>query len=376
MTSHLKPTAWSREAQLASSVWFAHDNSTRWLIIRRHGLEKAIEIETFFLKKHQETHFIDGATKLGIIDHPHNVLCAEYHCLSNLLGGLDMGFYGDSGDGRAWVFYFPPQASASGPLLPGPATAALPFEMMVPFFTWHARNGQFLGNDRLYFTLTDHVMAGGPYDAGYFAEADRPLKPEETLRIQLGTTDVIPGPPPALGAATWPQGRRDAALRKYSGEYMLGGFAQVALTLGFDEAVEMAEISHAANIVSWVRPLAHELGMDGQTAAARFADLFVKMWGLLDDEFNVHAENGEVLVEHTRTRLTVPQFPGWETPPRRIEEAFARAWSVASRAVGPPIEVSVAASRSDGEDHTLWRFVERPDFGRAPVSANTTAAVK
>jgi hypothetical protein len=353
---HLERPNWSREAQLASSVWFAHDNSTRWLIIERHGLQKAVEIETFFLKKHQDTHFIDGATKLGIIDHPHHVLCAEYHCLSNLLGGLDMGFRGDAGDGRAWVFYFTPQASAGGPLLPGPAATALPFEMMKPFFSWHARNGDLLGNARLYFTLTDHVMAGGPYDAGYFAEADRPLKPEQRLRIELGATDVVPGPPPNLAYATWPQARRDAALRKYCGEYCLGGLAQVALTFGMEETAAIAELSHTANIVAWARPLAIELEMTGDPPAARLADLFKKVWGLLDDRFESHLENGEVLLEHTRTRLSAPQFSGWETPPRAIEDAFARAWTVASRAIGPPVDVSVVESRSEGVDNTVWRF--------------------
>lgn len=349
---------YSRRAQLGSNFFFGHDNSTRFLILRRHGWEKARDIEAFFLKKHQETHFIDGATKLGIIDHPDHVLCAEYHCLSNWLGGLDMGFVPDRGDGKAWVCYFPPEASTGAPFLPSPSSWVLPMEMMIAVFTWHGRNGKFLGNDRLYFCLTDHVMGGGPFNMGYFAEDDHPLKPEERLRLEFGTTDVEPGPPPELALEEWPVARREAALEKYNGEYVLGGFAQVAIALGVEEAVRIAERSHFANVVQWCRPLAVELGMTGDTPAARLADLFSKTWGLIGDTFSLHRENQSLFLEHTKTRLYTPQYEGWEYPPRVLEEAFAKAWTVSSRAVGAPVEVTVAESRMDGANNTVWRFEE------------------
>jgi hypothetical protein len=349
---------YSRRSQLASNFYFGHDNSTRFLIIRRHGWEKARDIETFFLKKHQETHFIDGATKLGVIDHPHHVLCAEYHCLSNWLGGLDMGYVPDRGDGKAWVCYFPPEASTGAPFLPSPASWMVPMEMMISIFTWHARNGKLLGNDRLYFCLTDHVMGGGPFNMGYFAEADHALKPEERLRLEFGTSDVEPGPPPELATGAWPLARREAALEKYNAEYMLGGFAQTATVLGEEETIQIAERSHFANVVQWCRPLAVELGMTGDTAAARFADLFAKTWGLVGDKFTVHTEGGDIFLENTKTRLYTPQYPGWEYAPRALEEAFAKAWTVSSRAVGAPVEVTVAESRMDGAENTVWRFRE------------------
>lgn len=353
---YLSTQDFSPRTKLASNFFFAHDNSTRFLIIRRHGWEKARDLEAYFLKKHQETHFIDGATKLGIMDEPHHVLCAKYHCLSNWLGGIDMGFVPDRGDGKAYVAYLTPDCSIGGPFLPSPATWVVPMENMIAIYTWHARNGKFLNNDRLYFCLTDHVQAGGPYHMGYFAQDDHALRPEERLRFEPGTADdVEPGPPPYV-SGEWPLGRREAALEKYNGEYVLGGFAQTALMFGEDEAIAIAERSHFSNVVQWARPFTVELGWTGDTPAARYADLFYKVWGLIGDKFNVHTEDGDIFLENIKTRLYTPQYKGWEYAPRRLEEAFAKAWTAASRAVGPCVEVSVVKSRMDGDENTVWRF--------------------
>ncbi len=353
---YLSTQDYSERTKRALNFFFAHDNSTRFVIIRRHGWEAARNLECYFLKKHQETHFIDGATKLGIMNEPHPVLCAKYHCLSNWLGGIDMGFYDDyRNSGKAYVSYMTPDCSIGSPFLPSPATWTVPMEMMIAIYTWHARNGKFLNNDRLYFCLTDHVQAGGPYHMGYFAEDDHALEPWERLRFEPGTATIEPGPPPDL-SDEWPLARREAALEKYNGEYVLGGFAQTALMLGEDESIAIAERSHFANVVQWVRPFTVDLGWTGDTPVTRYADLFCKIWGLIGDKFDVHTENGDVFVENTKTRLYTPQYVGWEYPPRRLEEAFARAWTAASRAVGPGVEVSVVKSRMDGDEHTIWRF--------------------
>lgn len=355
---YLSTQDFSPRTKLASNFFFSHDNSTRFLIIRRHGWENARDLKTYFLKKHQQTHFIDGATKLGIMNEPHPVLCAKYHCLSNWLGGIDMGYYDNySHDGKAYVAYMTPDCSIGAPFLPSPATWVVPMEMMIAIYTWHARNGkeEFLDNDRLYFCLTDHVQAGGPYHMGYFAEDDHALKPAERLRFEPGTAQIEPGPPPDL-SEEWPLARREAALEKYNGEYMLGGFAQTAQLFGDDEAIAIAERSHFTNVVQWVRPFTMELGWAGDTPAARYADLFYKVWGLIGDKFNVHTEGRDILLENTKTRLYTPQYKGWEYAPRRLEEAFAKAWSVGSRAVGPGIEVSVVKSKMGGDENTVWRF--------------------
>ncbi|MFC7397878.1 hypothetical protein ACFQU1_11830 [Chelatococcus sp. GCM10030263] len=357
-TSAIPEANWSPVARLASSIWFGMDSANRWIFINKFGVTETARLEFEFLRKHQEAHFLDGSAKLGLLDHPDHVRCAMYHCLSNLLGGLDMGYQGDNGDGKAWVFYFAPQAYATGPLQPTSAHSAVPIEVVLRTFeAWHANNGPVLGNDRLFFTLTDLIQAGGPYDAGYFSEAPGPVPPDKRYVIRLGEERGIPGSPPALGPAEWPQGRRDGALRKYSAEYALGGLAQIAQFKGMDVAIDIAEHSHRDVFVAWARPLAAEWKIDRKASPERQVSWFFEQcFGLLGDTFTTIEDGRDVLLKHDRTRLRVPQYPGWEYPPADIERAFARAWAVISRSIGPEVLVHVEQSRSEGAEATVWRF--------------------
>ncbi|SEP44750.1 hypothetical protein [Amycolatopsis saalfeldensis] len=357
-TTSIPEVPWSTEARLASSIWFGMDASTRWAFIKRYGVEECAQLEFDFLRRHQTAHFLDGSRKLGLDGYPDHVRCAMYHTLSNLLGGLDMAFQDDHGDGKAWVFYLPPQAYATGPLLPTSAHGAVPIDIVLRTFeAWQANNGPLLGNDRLTFTLTDLIQAGGPYDAGYFSEAPGPVDPANRYVVDLGQPSGVPGPPPPLGAAQWPLARREAALRKYSAEYAVGGLAQIAQLKGLAVAAEIAEESHRNIVVAWSRYLASHFALS-RTAPApvRVAALFRRVFGLLGDEFESVGEGGQVLLAHTRTRLTVPQYQDWASLPSAVEAAFGRAWTVASRTIGPEVLVEVDQSRSAGEGPTVWRF--------------------
>ena len=357
-TSQIPEANWSAEARLASNLWFGMDASTRWGFINRFGVTETARLEFEFLRKHQEAHFLEGLKKLNLVSQPDHVRCAMYHTLSNLLGGLDMGFQDDNGDGKAWVFYFAPQAYASGPLHPCSAHSAVPKEIVLRTFeAWQSNNGPVLGNDRLTFTLTDLIQAGGPFDAGYFSEAPHPVAPDKRYVIKLGEERGVPGPPPPLGPAEWPQGRRDGALKKYSAEYAMGGLAQVAQFKGMKVAVEIAEQSHRDVFVAWGRWLAHFFKIDkGSSPSEQVSELFRRSYGVLGDEFEVVTEGAAIVLKHTRTRLKVPQYGGWEYPPLEIEKAFAKAWTVVSRTIGPEVFVSVTQSRSSGADSTHWRF--------------------
>jgi hypothetical protein len=352
------PPVWSKTALLSSQVWFGMDSATRGIVHDRWGFDALVNLEFNFLRTHQLTHFIDGATKLGLIGWEFPQLCAAYHCLSNLMGGLDMA-YRDEGE-RAWVFYMPPHAYTGSPTLPSAmGTYLKPEIMLANFRAWQANNGVVLGDERLRFVATDLIFAGGPYDAGYFEFADRPLKESERLLIKLGQEKGRPGPPPSLGPTEWPQARKDTALRKYNAEYAVGGLAEIERARGMEEAVLIAEGSHRAVFVSWARQLVREFGLGNvEDSLTRFADLFQQTFGLVGDKLDIVADGKDRLLVHTFSRLTVPQYDDWAVLPRVIEEAFARAWSVVSRCVGEEIEVTVEASKSDGADATIWRLRE------------------
>jgi hypothetical protein len=352
---YIEPQTWSSDARLASQVWFGISAANRWHVINTHGEPAALGLEFDFMRRHQEAHFLDGAEKLGILDQPHPALCAQYHALSNQIGGLDMG-YTDEGDGRAWVYYLPPQGLAGSPLLPSPGVAAASAEFMIANMeAWHANNGVVLGNPRLRFVVTDLVCAGGPWDAGYFEEAAQPLDERGRLERRLDVRTPDPGAPPPLNADEWPQERRDVALKKYSAEYATVGLAEVARRFGIDAAAQVAEMSFRSVFLSWARHLVDEFQIPDDQATSRTVALFRRCFELLGDEFTAEDDNGNVVLRHEKTRLTLPQY-GWKTPPRQIEDAIAGAWTTVSRVVGEEVVVSVESSSSEGEGETVWRF--------------------
>ena len=99
---------WSPHAVLAHRLWFGLDAANRFALLKRWGTAKTAELEFAFLRRHQETYFLDGLRKLGLDGLPHHVASARYHVLSNILGGLDVAYLEE--DDRAWTFYLPPSA--------------------------------------------------------------------------------------------------------------------------------------------------------------------------------------------------------------------------------------------------------------------------
>jgi hypothetical protein len=154
----------------------------------------------------------------------------------------------------------------------------------------------------------------------------------------------------------WPQARRDAALRKYSAQYAIGGTAQIAQVAGIEEAASVFEESVRHIFLSWARPLLGEFGIREASATRRLARLFKLCFEFLGDSLELIDEPHATLLRHSKTRLRVPEYAGWENPPLEIEQAIARAWSVISRAVGDEVAVSVVESRSRGASCTTWRF--------------------
>jgi hypothetical protein len=339
----LHPLSWSRATQLANQIWFGIDTANRFMLLRRWGVERTEQLEFTFLRKHQETHFLDGLKKLELADEDPAVASARYHVLSNVLGGLDMGYREDD-ESRAWVFYFPPSPFGASSMQPGAGILCVPTPVILAGMrAWHANNGVLLGEPRLRFTVTDLLSEGGPFDAGYFDLAAEDVPEDERLRVRLGDPSPVPGPPPALGSVTWPQERRDAALQKYSAQYALGGLAQIATRSSLDEAAVIAEASVTALFTSWARPLVAEFGIDDPEPRERLARLMTEMFGLVGERLEREDGHGRILLRSVASRMAVPEYEGWETTPAPILDAFARSWSVVSRAIGDPLTVTAVA---------------------------------
>src|SRR5262249_48965941 len=147
-------------------------------LVTRRGTDTAREfVFRHFRRQHLEK-FLPGLAKLRLDGLPHAVACAQYHYLSNAVGGVKTEYVAEA-DRKAGVGYPPPRW-----IWRGTAACAVPHEVNAAMLHgWHGHNGVSLGNPRLGFVCTGMITSGAPGLEGYYYEYDRPLAPEERVRF-------------------------------------------------------------------------------------------------------------------------------------------------------------------------------------------------
>jgi len=211
-------------------------------LVTRRGEDQAAEfVFRLFRRQHLEK-FQPGLAKLGLDRLPHAVACAQYHYLSNQLGGVKTEYARES-DRKAWVRYPPPRwiwygASICG--IPSRVNAAM-------LHGWHGHNGVTLGNPRLGFVCAGQTVDGHPGLEGYYFEHERDLAPDERVRFAPGETMPAfdPATAPRLDPVDWPPERLDAVVARYAMEYVR---TTVALEL-LGPVDTRALLGHAARLI-------------------------------------------------------------------------------------------------------------------------------
>ncbi len=146
--------------------------------ITRRGTPRATELVEAVFAKQREERFVPGLRKLGLDKLPHAVAAAQYHYLSNHIGGVSVEYMPES-DTKAWVRYPAPRW-----IWAGTAMCAIPTEVSrAMLLGWHAQNGVTLGNKRLGFVCTKMAVDGQPGLEGYYQEHGHDLAPHERLRF-------------------------------------------------------------------------------------------------------------------------------------------------------------------------------------------------
>jgi hypothetical protein len=236
--------------------------------ITRCGEALAAEVVFRTFRRQQQALFLPGLDKLGLRGLPDAVACAQYHYLSNAMGGVKVEYARES-DRKARVRYPPPRW-----IWWGTAACAVPAAVSAAMLRgWHAHNGVSLENPRLGFVCTGQTVEGAPGLEGYYVEEARPLAPEERLRFRPDEVPprydaaAMPRPP----AADWPPERLRKALRNYSMAYVRTILPVALEVLGAERGVET--VAHAARIIGMQHydELAALLEMRG-TGAGDFAD--------------------------------------------------------------------------------------------------------
>src|SRR5512142_451237 len=78
------------------------------MVVTRRGTPQASEFVFRVFRRQQQERFLPGLRKLGIANLPPAVAAAQYHYLSNWIGGVHVEYIYES-DRKAWVRYPPPR---------------------------------------------------------------------------------------------------------------------------------------------------------------------------------------------------------------------------------------------------------------------------
>jgi hypothetical protein len=242
-------------------------------VASRRGSADASELLFRIFRRQHLATFLPGLEKLGLKNLPHAVACAQYHYLSNHIGGVRVEYMPES-DRKAWVRYAPPRW-----IWEGTAICGVTGDMSRAILRgWHAHNGVTLNNPRLGFVCTKQTPDGQDGLEGYYYEYDRDLDPDERLRFSRAeeAPPFDPAKAPKLPAEAWPQERLDKAARNYTMEYLRSMIPEAIDLFGPQDAQWL--IGGAARLVGMhfydeCRAL---LGLDG-AGAEGFAAFFAAM---------------------------------------------------------------------------------------------------
>ncbi len=186
-------------------------------LVSQRGNDPARQfVQAHFRRQHLEK-FLPGLKKLGLDGLPDAVACAQYHYLSNALGGVKTEYVYES-DSKAWVRYPPPRW-----IWQGTAICGVPTEVNAAMlYGWHGHNGVSLDNSRLGFVCTGLTTDGDPGLEGYYFDYGRPIAEHERVRYAKDKRmpRFDPAQAPKLDVASWPAERLAKVERAYALEYL------------------------------------------------------------------------------------------------------------------------------------------------------------
>jgi hypothetical protein len=186
-------------------------------VVTRRGTADAAEFVFRVFRRQQQERFLPGLTKLGLDHLPPAVAAAQYHYLSNWIGGVHVEYMYES-DRKAWIRYPPPRW-----IWKGTAICGVPGEVSRAMLRgWHANNGVALNHLKLGFVCTKQSVDGQDGLEGYYYDYDHPLEHDQRLVFarHLEAPEFDPAAAPALPVASWPKPRLEKAHRNYAMEYV------------------------------------------------------------------------------------------------------------------------------------------------------------
>ena len=316
-------------------------------LVTRRSAADAAEFVFRIFRRQQLEKFLPGLEKLGLRGLPDAVACAQYHYLSNDVGGVRVEYIPES-DTKAWVRYVPPRWMYDGATI-----CAVPSDVTRAILRgWHANNGVLLGNDRLGFVCTKMTTDGQPGLEGYYHEADRPLAPGERLRFASDeeAPDFDPARAPRLDSSTWPPERLAKAIRNYVMTYARTMLLELAALFGDDEARRLGGVTGRLIGMQYYAKTAELLGVK-PGALDGFGDYLAQLGRAQGDDSTWSRDGEAVLVRQAAWRVI-----GDPDVSPAIFDAWNELWAGALSIHDRRARLSVVQRPREGDAAVVWRI--------------------
>jgi hypothetical protein len=268
-------------------------------VVSRRGTADAAEFMFRVFRRQQQERFLPGLEKLGLSHLPPAVAAAQYHYLSNWIGGVHVEYMYES-DRKAWIRYPPPRW-----IWRGTAICGVPGEVSRAMLRgWHANNGVTLGHPNMGFVCTKQSVDGQDGLEGYYCEYDHPLDPDQRLVFarHLESPQFDAGKAPALPVASWPKPRLEKAYRNYAMEYVRTAAPAMVQLFGPDDAGYLLHLTGKLIGMQYFDEIAASLAI-GRGDAGHFAAFLCALFEAQDDVAVTAESEGAVEIRQQSWKL-------------------------------------------------------------------------
>ena len=298
---HPDAAKWARWRGVAN-LYHAFFTGLILSVVVRRGIPAAEEFVFRVFRKQQQERFIASLDKLGLSGLPPAVAAAQYHYLSNWIGGVSVEYMYEN-DRKAWVRYPPPRW-----IWQGTAICGIPMEVSRAMLRgWHANNGVALGNLKVGFVCTKQTVDGQPGLEGYYHEADHELAVDERLVFarHLEMPPYDPARAPALPVDAWPRPRLEKAYRNYAQEYVKTAAPVMVQLFGPEDAGHLLHRTAKLIGMQFFHETAAAFRADTSKpySASEFASFLATVLEAQDDKPTVSEQGGAQVVSHQGWRL-------------------------------------------------------------------------
>ncbi|MET4717132.1 hypothetical protein ABIF63_001238 [Bradyrhizobium japonicum] len=286
-TDAAQEAQWKRWRAVAD-LYHAYFTGLILTVVTRRGTADAAEFVFRVFRRQQQERFLPGLEKLGLSHLPPAVAAAQYHYLSNWIGGVHVEYMYES-DRKAWIRYPPPRW-----IWKGTAICGVPGEVSRAMLRgWHANNGVALGDLRLGFVCTKQSVDGQDGLEGYYHQYDHPLELDQRLvfarHLEAPLFDAKTAP--ALPVASWPKPRLEKAYRNYAMEYVRTAAPVMVQLFGPEDAGYLLHLTGKLIGMQYFDEVAAALSMS-RGGAREFAAFLNALFAAQDDSAETTASVG------------------------------------------------------------------------------------